>query len=448
MLETASLEGAPRYAVSVTVDPATGNVDGRLHARVRADDDKLEFRVLAGLPALRTGLRIRDVTVNDKSVRAEVDRALLRVPVKRAAPGAVDVRLRFSYRVPRQGSTTGRPLSQETIGVISRTRDVTLLGHWFPLWLPPGADADPGLSGFGDIGNFAAGAITARVQVPTWYEVVSGGVTVDRNDDARHATVTESGVGLRDLALAVGRGLRSATTTAGDVTVRTTGAAGLDLDAAARESAGDLQALADLYAPYPWAEVDVVAAPLGAGVGGMEWPGTVWVAGVGEGFAGDASLALAHELAHEWWHALVGNDSIRAPVVDEPLAQYSMCLVVGQGLGPGGGECAGIGSPGPTPGRGDTCADRPTNGFRSAEEYGAVIYEQAPGFYFALSNAVGREATIAALRAVVARHAFGTVTPTQLRDELVAAFPDRADEVRVLWDRYIGPPGCGSASPR
>jgi len=29
-------------------------------------------------------------------------------------------------------------------------------------------------------------------------------------------------------------------------------------------------------------------------------------------------------------------------------------------------------------------------------------------------------------------------------DELAAAFPDRADEVRALWDRYIGPPGCGS----
>jgi hypothetical protein len=413
MLETASLEGAPRYAVSATLEPDTGNVAGRMHARVRADDDKLEFRVLAGLPALRAGLRVRDVTVNNKKVQPEVDRALLRVPVKRGAPRSVDVRLQFSYRVPRQGSTTGRPLSQETIGVLSRTLDFTLLGHWFPLWLPPGADADPALSGFGDIGNFAAGAITARLQVPTGYEVVSGGVTSDRSDDGRRATVTESGVGLRDLAFAVGRGLRSATTAAGDVTVRVTGAAGLDLESVAPEAAADLQTLADLYAPYPWAEIDVVAAPLGADVGGM------------------------------WWHALVGNDSIRAPVVDEPLAQFSMCVVLEQRQGAGGGECAAIGS-GLGTGRRDACADRPTTGFKSAQEYGSLIYDQAPGFYFALSNAVGRDATIAALRAVVARHAFGVVDPTQLRDELVGAFPDRATEVRDLWDRYIGPPGCGS----
>src|SRR5262249_36106592 len=70
------------------------------------------------------------------------------------------------------------------------------------------------------------------------------------------------------------------------------------------------------------------------------------------------------------------------------------------------------------------------------------------GFYFALSDAVGQDATVGALRGVAARHAFGIVTPTQLRDELIAAFPDRAAEVGDLWDRYIGPPGCGASRSR
>jgi hypothetical protein len=440
MLEAAPLDGAPRYALSATVEPDAGGVDGRMHARVaRPDDGSAEFRVLAGLPALHAGLRVREVSVNGKEVRAEIDRALLRVPVTSGDSSAVDVRLRFSYRVPRAGSTTGRPLSQETIGVLSRTRHVTMLGHWFPIWLPPGADADPGLSGFGDIGNFAAGAITARLQVPSGYDVVSSGLTADRKEVEGRTTVTESGVGLRDLGVVIGRGLHDTSTSAGDVTVRATGARALDLERTAGEAAADLQALADLYAPYPWAEVDVVAAPLGAGVGGMEWPGMVWIAGVGEGNGGGASLALAHELAHEWWHALVGNDSIRAPAVDEPLAQFSMCLVTDRqqldGL-----ECGGLGDLGSLLGRG-VCADRPTDDFRSAEEYGFLVYDQAPGFYFALSDTVGRDAMVAALREVVTRHAFGIVTPAELRDELIAALP--ATDVAALWDRYIGPPGCG-----
>jgi hypothetical protein len=89
------------------------------------------------------------------------------------------------------------------------------------------------------------------------------------------------------------------------------------------------------------------------------------------------------------------------------------------------------------------CADRPTTAFESANEYGALIYDQAPGFYFALAGVAGRDATVAALRGVVTRHAFGIVTPAELREEIVAAFPRQADTVRALWDRYIGLPGCG-----
>jgi hypothetical protein len=441
-LEQAAITEAPRYALSVTIDPESGRVDGRMRAEVpRPDQGDLRFRMLAGLPALQTGLKVSDVTVDGEVARATRDRALLTLPVPPNGSGTVAVEMRFSYRVPRAGTTRGRPLTQATIALLSRHPDVSQYGHWFPVWLPPGADADPGLSGFGDIGNFAAGAITARVRVPGGYDVVSGGVTVDRRRSGGQTTVTESGVGLRDLSLAIGRGLRRGEARAGDVTVRATGPSNLDVDATARVAAASLQTLADRYGPYPWSELDVVAVSLGPDAGGMEWPGAVWVAGLEEVPRGGVSLSLDHELAHQWWHALVGNDSIREPVVDEPLAQYSMCL-----LGAGArGECGLFGSPLGGAGAPE-CADRPSNAFESASEYGALVYEQAPGFYADLANAVGRDATVAALRGIVARHAFGIITSVQLRDELVAAFPAQADTVRALWDRSIGPPGCGAST--
>jgi hypothetical protein len=434
-LESAALGDAPRYALSAEIDPKSGKLDGRMRAEVpTSEDGELRFRILAGLPALHTGLAVRDVTVDGRKVRADRDQTLLTVPAPRSGEARVVVGVRFSYRVPIAGTTRGRPLTQATIALLSRSDDVNQYGHWFPIWLPPGADLDPALSGFGDIGNFAAGAITARVRVPTGYDVASGGVTVDRSESNGRTTVTESGVGLRDLSLVVGRGLHESEVRAGDVTVRATGPEAIDVDATARDAAADLQTLADRFGPYPWAEIDVIAVSLGPDAGGMEWPGAVWISGLEDGPAG-ASLTLDHELAHEWWHALVGNDSIRAPVVDEPLAQYSMCLVASTN----GASCDVLGGPG-TGGTASTeCADRPTTAFHSASEYGALIYDQAPGFYFALA----RDATVAALRGVVTRHAFGVITPAELRDELVAAFPEQADAVRALWDRYIGPPGCG-----
>ena len=445
-LQGASLTDAPRYALTATIDPATGKVDGRVRAEVpRPEQGDLHFRMLAGLPALHTGFELKDVTVGGKTARAKRDRALVTVPAPPKASGKVVVGMRFSYRAPRAGTTHGRPLTQATIGLLSTHPDVSQFGHWFPLWLPPGADADPALSGFGDIGNFAAGAVTARVRVPTGYDVVSGGVTVDRQESAGHTTVTESGVGLRDLSLAIGRGLHSASAQFGDVTVRATGPASVDVDAAARAGAADLQTLAGLYGPYPWSELDIVAVSLGPDAGGMEWPGAVWIAGLENGTGGVGSLAVDHELAHQWWHALVGNDSIRTPVVDEPLAQYSMCLVAAQ-QNDVGGECGGLGGGLGVPGgaTANNCADRPTTAFASSDEYGALIYDQAPGFYFALAGVAGRDATVAALRDVVARHAFGIITPAELRDEIAAALPGQVDTVRALWDGYIGPPGCGA----
>ena len=440
LLAQATLTDAPRYALSVTIDPETGGVNGRMRVQVpRSDAGTVRFRMLAGLPALHTGLSVKSVTVDGKKAHAERDQALLALPVARSGTEKMVVGMRFSYRVPRAGTTQGRPLTQATIALLSRGTAVSQYGHWFPVWLPPGANADPALSGFGDIGNFAAGAITARVRVPTGYDVVSGGVTTDRRESDEKTTVTESAVGARDMSLAVGRDLYHGETRAGDVTVRVTGPATVDVDDAARDAATDLQVLADQYGPYPWSEIDVVAVSLGPDAGGMEWPGAVWIDGLEDGSRGGAALALDHELAHQWWHALVGNDSIRAPVVDEPLAQYSMCLVVTTNAG----SCELLGGPDGTGGAGTTeCADRQTTGFASAGEYGSLVYDQAPGFYFALAGVTGPDATVAALRGVVARHAFGIITPAELRDEIVAAFPDQADTVRALWDRLIGPPGC------
>ncbi len=442
-LQRAGLDHAPLYALSATIDPVTGRVDGRMRARVpRPEHGDVPFRMLAGLPAFDTGLQITGVTADGKGAHADIDRTLVRVPVKRTGAGSVDIGMRFSYRVPRGGTTRGRPLTQATIALLSRHSDVDQFGHWFPVWLPPGAETDPGLTGFGDIGNFAAGAITARVRVPTGYDVVSGGVTVDRQESAGQTTVTESGVGLRDLSLAIGRGLHSASVPSGEVTVRATGPASVDVEAVAAGGAADLQALAGLYGPYPWSELEIVSVSLGPDAGGMEWPGAVWISGLERGAGGAGSLTVDHELAHQWWHALVGNDSIRYPVVDEPLAQYSMCLVANR-QNDFGGECSGLGGLGGVGGAaGENCADRPTTAFTTASEYGLLIYDQAPGFYDALARVVGQDATVAALREVVTRHAFGTVTSEGLRDELAASLPGQGDTVRELWDRYIGAPGC------
>ena len=42
-------------------------------------------------------------------------------------------------------------------------------------------------------------------------------------------------------------------------------------------AAESVTALGAAFGPYPWTELDVVAVPLGSSVGGIEWPGMVWI---------------------------------------------------------------------------------------------------------------------------------------------------------------------------
>jgi hypothetical protein len=70
------------------------------------------------------------------------------------------------------------------------------------------------------------------------------------------------------------------------------------------------------FGGYPYPEMDIVAVPLA--YGGMEYPTIV--------FSQPARFTVAHELAHQWWYGLVGDDEYRWPFLDEAFATWSELL--------------------------------------------------------------------------------------------------------------------------
>jgi hypothetical protein len=85
----------------------------------------------------------------------------------------------------------------------------------------------------------------------------------------------------------------------------------------ARDAAASVEAFAAAFGPYPSAEVDVVTAAFTT-FGGMEYPEIV--------FANPERRVLSHELAHQWWYGLVGNDEFTEPWLDESFATWSEFL--------------------------------------------------------------------------------------------------------------------------
>lgn len=490
------LDDAPRYDLRATVEPETGEIDASMVAElpVATGPDPLRFRVFANLPAFGAGFVLDEVTAGGETVEFDLDRSLLTLEVPDAVAGdTVTVELDFSYTIPTTNlgtdpfsSFAGNALDPAEIGLLGRHDGGASLGHWFPVWMTPAATAEPEPDGFGDIANFPAASFSAVIDVPADWQIFTGGKTVERRVEGERAVYREEGVGLRDLSVYAGRDVETTEVDVDGVTIRAVSQAGHAdvLPEVGEEAASALRILANAFGPYPWAELDVIDVPLGSGVGGMEWPGAIWIetatfgggipglagleglfgdGGLGELF-GDAGILggeggltdllggealgnvrefiVAHEVAHQWWHALVGNDSISAPVVDEPLAQFSACHYL-RARSPEDGEdqCAfhteGQYQASRSLGEVDAPANRPTDGFSSSLQYGGVVYGKAPGLFEELRALLGEEVLLAALRSYVETNAFAIAGPDDLRDALVGADPAHTEEVGALWERWF-----------
>jgi hypothetical protein len=76
------------------------------------------------------------------------------------------------------------------------------------------------------------------------------------------------------------------------------------------------------FGPYPWSHLTVAASP---GLdGGIEFPGHIML---GDG----ASVSsLVHEVAHQWFYALVGNDQFADAWLDEGLTEWAESSQTGE----------------------------------------------------------------------------------------------------------------------
>lgn len=329
-------------------------------------------------------------------------------------------------------------------------------GHW------EGSDS----STIGDLGNDELGHVRARIRTADGVRVAASGVVAAPRvaGDRREHVVTAGFI--RDFGLVASPRLRARERRVGDVTVRSVflegdGAAGERvLDAAAQA----LTIFTRRFGPYPYTELDVAEAPLVGGAGGVELSGFVTVASMfyrpmsaGSdgglmallGSSGDmearrlASLdfVTAHEVAHQWWHGLVGSDSRRDPFQDECLAQYSAMLYVAERYGEERARreadqqvAAGYHMM-RLMGREDAAVARPAAAFGDMLTYGGLVYGKGPFMYPALRALLGDRAFFAALRDYVREHRFRTAPPRALFDGMARG--THADAVRAIERRWL-----------
>ncbi len=233
-------------------------------------------------------------------------------------PGDVAVvNVSFSVTIPRRGDRFGRQ------------GDVTMLGNWFPIlsvrrgteWL------DHPYFWIGESFVSSAANLTLTVTYPSDCEAAATGVRVYSHDSDGLTTSRWVGEAVRDAALVLMRGRAKMSEELGDVVLECyydrsdEDGARLALKTAGRA----IEVFERLFGDYPYRTLEVVEVP--AWFAGMEYPGLIMI---GERIMEipnrDLEMVVAHEVAHQWWYALVGNDQWEEPWLDEGLATYSECL--------------------------------------------------------------------------------------------------------------------------
>jgi aminopeptidase N len=160
-----------------------------------------------------------------------------------------------------------------------------------------------------------------RLTLPAGYQVLAAARTTGRQEgDGRTTWTFNSDYPVREFAFVAAPDWQFTTRQAGNV----------QLVAAARgEPAGEAlataaQALAffqEIYGPYPYSYLHLAFVPLD-NLAGMEYPGLILLSNRKV----YSPSTVIHEIAHQWWYNLVGNDTCRAAWIDEGLAEYSTLL--------------------------------------------------------------------------------------------------------------------------
>ena len=187
---------------------------------------------------------------------------------------------------------------------------------------------------------------------------------------------------------------------------------------ALRHAVDALESLNARLGTYPYTEFDVASTPMRAL--GIEYPGLVGISlrlyDPGEEVSGMPSQVVlestvAHEVAHQWFYNVVGNDQADEPWLDEAIVQYVVGLYYVDVHGERAAQAyrASWQSRWDRVERAEIPIGMPTGRY-AGQEYGAIVYGRGPFFVTALAEEMGQETFDAFLRDYVASHQWGIGT--------------------------------------
>ena len=183
----------------------------------------------------------------------------------------------------------------------------------------------------------------------------------------------------------------------------------------------------NLFGKYPYEVLNVVKTNFVHG--GMEYPNLVYISDSLS--QEDIAYVIVHEIAHQWWYGVVGNDENSHAWLDEGLAEYSTLLFFENNTKYGVDCDAMIDSAltsyktfvrvySSVNGEVDTSMDRPLSDFATEPEYVQNTYTKGLLMFDSLRKSTGDRKFFKALKNYYKDFCYKNVTPA----EFIASFID------------------------
>lgn len=304
---------------------------------------------------------------------------------------------------------------ESNYGVQAYYDGVLALAHAYPMiavyddegWnaeIPPAA---------GDVIYADMAFFTVTVDAPMRVTLAASGVESSRQDNGNRQRVVYEAGPVRDFYLAAGEQYQIFTKESGGITFR--------FYANQEQRAGAEQALeyavaavkifSERYAPYPYTELDFVSTPTLAL--GIEYPGAIaiteWILEPDNEYL---ESTVAHEVGHQWFYNLVGNDQLDAPWLDESLTQFITMQYYADVYGADGADAfrKGLEQRWKRVQNREIPIGLPVREY-SDLEYSAIVYGRGPLFFAALRDEMGTEAFDEFIKKYARENAFKIATP-------------------------------------
>ncbi|HEX7004953.1 MAG TPA: M1 family metallopeptidase [Trueperaceae bacterium] len=361
-------------------------------------------------------MTVGDLQVNGEAVSPGFagDETVMRVdlPVQLKPGEAATVKLDYRLAVPETGGGNYGILALDE-GVLSLAHAYALLAvHDSEGWdvdLPPR---------YGDLVYARSSFFRVRLDAPASLGVAASGDLIEWNLEGGRQIVEFAAGPVRDFYLAAGEEWEQIVRAQDGVTVRAYARPENRalMERAVETALRSLSLFGDLYGHYPFRELDLV--PITTSALGVEFPGIIAIRR--ELIEEDQRILLestvAHEVGHQWFYSLVGNDQVSEPWLDESVTQYLTMRYYREVYGEPGYRLfrQGLLERWEQIGRNRLPIGLPVGRY-SGSEYGAVIYGLGPLVVERLAQMVGDSTFDGFINDYVERNAFGIATTLEFR---------------------------------